>query len=240
MLFFYNADCTLDNLHLSADETHHALQVLRLGAGAILHIIDGKGNIFETKIQEIQPKAKKCILTLQKHTFTPPNNYHLHIAIAPTKNIDRMEWFVEKAVELGVHQITFLHTDNVERKHINIERLQKIAISALKQSQQVYLPTLVDMTKLKDFFKFDILKQDCYKSIAYLGKNTIALADNIPPQKSYCIMIGSEGDFSPREIDMSLENGFLPVHLGHTRLRTETAGIYSVMAIKWINENFLI
>jgi 16S rRNA (uracil1498-N3)-methyltransferase len=236
MLFFYNADCSAENPHLSADELHHALQVLRLGVGNKLYIIDGKGNLFETSIKEILPKNKNCILKLEKHTFFPKNNHHFHLAIAPTKNTDRIEWLVEKATELGVHQITFLHTDNVERRHINIERLEKIAVSALKQSQQYYLPKLIDMTKLKDFFLFENLKNNCYKSIAYLGKNTIPLNDNIPPKNNYCIMIGCEGDFSLREIDLSLENGFLPVHLGDTRLRTETAGLYATMAIKWVNE----
>ena len=160
--------------------------------------------------------------------------YYLHLAIAPTKNNDRLEWFLEKATEIGIDEITPIICENSERKFIKPERLKKIIISAMKQSLKFHLPRLNDMVTLSEFLK---QKQTQGKYIAHCVENEKQLMkDVLHPQESSTILIGPEGDFSFSEIEKSLQKGYTPITLGKARLRTETAALVSVMNVSFINQ----
>ncbi|TAE70252.1 MAG: 16S rRNA (uracil(1498)-N(3))-methyltransferase [Bacteroidetes bacterium] len=229
---FYSADFSVNNVVLNDEETHHLVRVLRMNVGDVCEIIDGKGNIFTAKITKINKKS--CEFFIQNIQFFPKKEYEFHLAIAPTKSIDRMEFMVEKCVELGINTITFLLTEHSERKQINLERIQKIAIAALKQSQQKYLPKIEDMISFKQFIAYDFQNTQCF--LAHLDKDTKPLKSLIAPQKNTLILIGAEGDFSPNEILLAKNKNFQSVSLGESRLRTETAGLYANFVYKWINE----
>jgi len=184
-------------------------------------VVDGIGNKFLTKI--VVPHQKKTELEIVEKEFLPQNNT-LHLAVAPTKNIDRFEWMLEKATEIGVRKITPLLCDNSERKIIKPERLQKILISAMKQSQTLHLPELAPLTLFKNFVESCTEEQ---KFIAHCeNEQKIYLGDTIDCSKNVIVLIGPEGDFSTEEIELAKKT-FTPVSLGDNRLRTETAGVYS-------------
>lgn len=218
---------------LSEEESQHAIKVLRLQSGDEIVIIDGKGGYHEAKISF--PHPKKCGFEVIKSTFEfGKRPYRLHVAIAPTKNIERFEWFVEKAVEIGVDEITPLICRFSERKILKTERIEKIIISAAKQSLKAYIPRLNQLTALDEFV---INCQTNRKFIAHCRedekrefKNEITVSDDI------LILIGPEGDFSPEEINTALKNGYLPVSLGESRLRTETAGVVACAVAAFCRE----
>jgi 16S rRNA (uracil1498-N3)-methyltransferase len=221
MRLFYHPYPTSDSF-LSEEESLHAVKVLRLQEGDTIRLMDGKGYWYDAKITKAH--AKKCTFQIvQQSSLAPRRSYRLHIAVAPTKSIDRTEWFVEKAVEAGIDEISFLQCEHSERKNINLERFEKIVVSALKQSTNLYLPTLHPMVPFRQFAAQALSSQ---KFIAHLEdgerkllKNELAATDDI------LILIGPEGDFSPEEIDFALKQGFAPVSLGESRLRTETAAL---------------
>lgn len=206
---------------LSMDDSKHAIKVLRLKRGDKIEIVDGKGKYFEAEI--IDPDPKKCHVKIIDEGVHHPKLFYIHIAIAPTKNIDRIEWFVEKSVEFGIDEITFLKCDNSERDHLRLDRIEKKVINAMKQSRAGYLPKINDVINFSDFVRSGELPDD--KFIAYISKSNTPLIKYAVPARSYCILIGPEGDFSKNEIDKANKNGFTPVSLGNTRMRTETAGI---------------
>jgi len=207
---------------LNADESSHACRVLRMKVGDELTVLNGKGLVMNGKIDLASPKG--CVIIpeeIEQHELSPVN---IHIAIAPTKNSDRMEWLFEKATEIGITEITLLSCRNSERKNIREDRLEKILVSAMKQSQRSYLPVLNPMIGLKEFIQNhpNGLIAHCEKS----EKRTIAnawTAINCP------ILIGPEGDFSSDEIELALTCGYTPITLGENRLRTETAGLVACM-----------
>ncbi|MEA1887304.1 MAG: 16S rRNA (uracil(1498)-N(3))-methyltransferase [Bacteroidota bacterium] len=210
------------------------IRVLRHVKGDIIHVTDGSGNMYRAEIIDDNPRH-----SLAKITGTMPSikkhNYYLHIAIAPTKNQDRLEWFVEKAVELGIDEISPLICEHSERKRIKKERLHKIAISAMKQSFKTHI------TKINDIIYFPDLIQTSLegkKLIAHIdsGKETESLAVNYSRNENALILIGPEGDFSKEEIKLALENNFIPVSLGNSRLRTETAGIAACCQVYFLNQ----
>lgn len=223
MHLFYSSVIQEDSTFLSKEESHHCIKVMRFQAGKIIFLADGRGNLFKTSITE--PDPKKCgIEIVEVYKEYQKRNYYIHIVIAPTKNIDRIEWFVEKAVELGVDEITFLLCDRSERRHIKLERLEKVAVSAMKQSLKAYLPKLNELVKFETFVKQPLQQSENY--IAYLPEMPPPLLKNdIKSNTSYSILIGPEGDFSEREIGWALKNNYKAVSLGKSRLRTETAGI---------------
>ncbi len=208
---------------LNEDESLHCVKVLRHKVGDIIQVIDGNGTRAIGKIEAAH--AKQCAVSLtQKELVKQHRNYRLHIAIAPTKNIDRIEWFVEKATEIGIDEITFLKCKNSERTVVKTERIIKVAESAIKQSQQTYLPKVNEIVEFKEFIKNT---QSDIKLIAHCENDEKQLINQfISANKSITVLIGPEGDFTPQEIKDALALNYKPVSLGNTRLRTETAGLF--------------
>lgn len=221
MALFYAPDIE-HSLELPDDEAAHCLRVLRLGVGSELDITDGKGSFYKAVISEIS--GKHCFVEL-KETLRMPKGWHgrLHIAIAPTKNMDRIEWFVEKAVEIGIDELTFLNCRFSERKVVKNERVERIVVSAMKQSLKPYKTTLNEVVDFKKFIEKTIngtkYIAHCYETEKIMLKNVIKSGDDVT------ILIGPEGDFSPEEVQMAVDAGYSPVSLGNSRLRTETAGL---------------
>ena len=209
---------------LSEEESKHAVRVLRLAVGDAVQLLDGRGGHYQAEIAEANPK--RCQLRITHHEAVAPRSYFTHIAVAPTKNLDRMEWFVEKAVEIGVERISFLRCARSERRELKLERLEKIVISALKQSGQAWLPQL---DALQDYAAFVASAAPETSFIAHLeeGERT-ALAQVAGTGPGCCVLIGPEGDFTPGEISQALSRGIRPVTLGASRLRTETAALAAV------------
>ena len=235
MQLFYNPSISEDTIDFTFDkeESKHIVKVLRKKDGDILFVTNGLGFLFTTKIVlAIESKCTVAIVSFEKYNKLP---FHLHLAVAPTKMNDRFEWFLEKATEIGVSEITPIICEHSERKFIKNERFEKIIASAMKQSNQYYLPKLNEPIVFKDF-----LKQE------FSGKRFIAhceetdktlLKDVLKPKSDVTILIGPEGDFSVKEIQLALDTRFIPVSLGHTRLRTETAAIVACHSVVFMNEN---
>ncbi len=228
MQIFYTTQISGQQIILIGDEYNHCKNVLRMKPGEEVQIADGKGNFYTAKIQNfLKDKAELSILN--HHSEVSITNYSLHVIIAPTKNIDRMEWFVEKAVEIGISEISFILTKRSERKLVNIERLEKIAVSAMKQSGKAWLPKLNDLQPFEKFIKNQ--PKERVKFVAHLieGKERQELKEMISKvgkqNSKFDLLIGPEGDFMPDEVEMAIKNGYLPVSLGNSRLRTETAGV---------------
>jgi 16S rRNA (uracil1498-N3)-methyltransferase len=220
---FYQPEIKQGILHLDAEESHHAVRVLRLTEGSNIRLTDGKGFFYTASITNAG--LKKCEFEITEEHAVAKRKFNIHIALAPTKNSDRTEWFVEKAVEIGVDKITFLLCQNSERKKINLERIKKIALGAMKQSLQAWLPEIVDMRKFSDVVK-DSAHQ---KFIAVVDHdNPVHLKQLANPEEKYLVLIGPEGDFRVEEIESALQNGFKKVSLGANRLRTETAALAAV------------
>ena len=212
-------------MELPQEEAGHCLRVLRMKEGDALRIADGKGTFYNAVISAVQ--GKRCMVHIESEEWQEPLwNGHLHIAMAPTKLMDRNEWFVEKAVEIGVDEITFIRTDHSERDVIKMERIEKIAVSAMKQSQKATLPVLNGMTGFRSFVERGF---DGDRFIAHCEPGSkVLLQDAVVPGHDTLVLIGPEGDFSPSEIEMALKAGFKPISLGPSRLRTETAALVAV------------
>jgi 16S rRNA (uracil1498-N3)-methyltransferase len=206
---------------LSEEESIHACKVLRLQNGTHIRIVNGQGLDVTAEIDFIHHK-KTTVRLIDKPKFEALQ-YDLHIAIAPTKMNERMEWFVEKATEIGATSISFLHCQNSERKNINIDRFRRISLSAMKQSQRKHLPKLNDITAFQDFCKMyqNGFIAHCYNSEKKTSKD-FDLTDKA------IILIGPEGDFSAEEVEYAFKHNYKPLSLGINRLRTETAGIVAV------------
>lgn len=217
---------------LNEDESLHCIKVLRHKVGDIIQVIDGNGTRAIGKIEAAH--AKQCAVSLtEKEVVTQSRNYKLHIAIAPTKNIERTEWFVEKAVEIGIDEISFIKCKNSERTVIKDDRLKKVAEAAVKQSQQAFIPKLNSLIDFKDFIKKD---SSVVKLIAHCEKESKQhIKQYITTNKSFTILIGPEGDFTKDEIALALSSTYLPVALGDSRLRTETAGLFACNALAVTN-----
>jgi len=233
MHIFYTPDLSTDLFTLNEEESRHCSKVLRLGLGDVVHLIDGKGGLYEAEISAINKKNVQ-LRVIHKQIEFGKRNHHLHIAIAPTKNIDRLEWFLEKATEIGIDEITPLICDRSERKIVKEERLDKVITSAVKQSLTAYHPQLNPAISFADFMKkqftVNLLIAHCMDDARKQFINEI-----VPTHQSYLILIGPEGDFSPTELNSALEIGFKPVTLGTTRLRTETAGLAACFEVNYMN-----
>lgn len=233
MQLFYTPDIISDTYKLDKEESTHCVRVMRLKEGSQIHITDGRGNLYNARL--ISADVKECIAEIIE-TIPDYNkkNFHLHIAIAPTKNIDRFEWFLEKATEIGINEITPIICEHSERTVIKPDRLQKIIISAMKQSLKTYLPVLNEAVKFNDFLETTFEEN---KYIAHCEKNEkTALQIACKKAQSALILIGPEGDFSLSEIKKAIENNYLPISLGNSRLRTETAGIVACHTFNLLNE----
>lgn len=231
MQLFYQPEIGKGALHLDPEESRHCVKVLRKKEGDKITVVDGDGSFYEVAITAANPK--KCafaILSIHQEEKLP---FSIHIGIAPTKNMDRIEWFLEKAVELGVDEVTFLECDHSERVKINEERLWKKAISAMKQSMKAKLPRLNSVVTFEKFAQ----KGAVQKFIAYVDRdNPDHLKDMANPKTNCLVAIGPEGDFSQREIEIAKTNNWHAVSLGRSRLRTETAGLAACHILNLINE----
>ena len=228
MHYFYSPDISQPFVTLSNEESEHCVRVMRHREGDVVRVTDGRGHLAEAVVAEAHPK--KCLLEIrQQITDNLLTHNGLHLAVAPTKNADRMEWLLEKAIEIGICSLTFLQCDHSERTHLNLERLQRLAIAALKQSQTTWLPEL-RMMKFTEFIQQNTDTQ-ADKFIAWCDEHNQQQLVNAPRNHSEMILlIGPEGDFSPEEIAAAREAGYMEVKLGDRRLRTETAGLYGCLA----------
>ena len=233
MHLFYTPDIDAIEYFLNEEESKHCLKVLRLGVGDVVSLIDGRGGFYDAEIIEAGKRNVKLRVTHAQQEFQK-RNHHLHIAIAPTKNIDRLEWFLEKATEIGIDEITPLLCERSERKIVKEDRLFKVITSAVKQSLQAYHPVLNPLTSMADFLK---QQNDTFKMIAHCidGAPREYISEVIQPSGRYTILIGPEGDFSEKEVQHALQSGYKPLTLGNTRLRTETAALAACFEVNYLN-----
>ena len=228
---FYCPDIA-DTLTLGEEDSKHCVKVLRLNEGAIIEVVDGNGNLYTCRITTAHPK-RCAVEMLDKLTQAPHWGHQIVLGVAPTKNLDRMEWLVEKSVEMGVDRIIPLRCHNSERTVLKTERLRKIMVSAMKQSLKATLPRLDEMTPLEQVLAepFEGICCIAYCDEMLPREERRSLADVYRPGKDTLVLIGPEGDFSPEEVQAATAAGFVPVTLGESRLRTETAGMMAVAAI---------
>lgn len=233
MHVFYTPDINTDVYVLNEEESKHCIRVLRLGVGTLVYLIDGVGGLYKAEITGEHKKQVTLKIVEAQHEYQK-RHHRLHIAIAPTKNIDRLEWFLEKATEIGIEEITPVICDRSERKIVKEDRLYKVITAAVKQSLQAYHPILHPQTSLSSFLK---QKNDSIKMIAHCLDHEPRqfIADVAEPGNPYTILIGPEGDFTGAEIEMALQTGYKPLTLGNTRLRTETAGLAACFEVNYLN-----
>ena len=237
MHVFYQTNLNQNQISLSEDESKHCVRVLRLKNGDEVDLADGKGTHAKAIIIDDHPK--KCVLQITQSTLhtrveSSGRNYYLHMVVAPTKNFDRMEWFIEKATEAGFDEITFIESENSERAKVNLERCEKIAVSAMKQSKQWYLPKINALQKFTDVIKQDLPGD---KFMAWCEADDTALINqkiNQLTSNHITILIGPEGDFTEAEVQLAQQHHFIPISLGKTTLRTETAALYACFTVKAI------
>ena len=229
---FYTPDITRQP-ELPEEEAGHAIRVLRLQAGDEVMLTDGKGCFYRAQITTATPK--RCLLHIMEQIPQVPLWHgHLHIAMAPTKNMDRTEWFVEKATEIGFDELTFLNCRFSERKVIKTERIGKIVVSAIKQSLKARLPIVNELTDFDQFIRQPFAGQ---KFIAHCHEGDKGLLKEVMrPGEDTLVLIGPEGDFSEEEVDKALANGFVPISLGRSRLRTETAALVACHILNLTNQ----
>ncbi|MEO8734238.1 MAG: RsmE family RNA methyltransferase [Flavobacteriales bacterium] len=205
---------------LPEEEAHHAVNVLRLSTGSIIGLLDGYGSYAEAEL--VEATKKKCtVRILRKETDGPERHARIHLAVAPTKQMERFEWFLEKATEIGVDRITPLLTHRTERDKLRADRMEKVLIGAMKQSQRRWLPKLDKLTKLKDLDASNAQQ----KFFGWCEGEHVDLTSAYDPKKHALMVIGPEGDLSPEEAELLMAQGFQAVSLGMARLRTETAAI---------------
>lgn len=242
MIQFYTPDLE-ETLTLPEVESGHCCRVLRLKEGDIIESVDGRGRRYRSEITMAHPKHTK-VRILESEDVAPPHKHKVTIAVAPTKNIDRIEWLLEKAVEVGVDRIVLVKCEHSERKNVNCERLEKIIVSAMKQSLKAELPAFDGFITLKEFLQGEAEKRaseqngKCERYIGYCSETVErrSLAGEYKPGNDATLLIGPEGDFSPEEIALALECGFTAATFGEMRLRTETAALYGLQTIHIAND----
>lgn len=234
MQLFYNPNinANTETFFFDKEESKHIIKVMRKQGGDILFVTNGLGNIFETEI--VLGSETKCSVKINKIIVSEKPKYNLHLAVAPTKMNDRYEWFLEKATEIGVSEITPILCDRSERKFVKNDRFDKIILSAMKQSAQPFLPKLNEPITFKDFVENRFIGQ---KFIAHCEDDAKKSFKNcLVPSVNVLVLIGPEGDFSKNEIALAINNNFLAVSLGNTRLRTETAAVVACHTVALANE----
>ncbi len=232
MDYFYQPDIISDVFHLDEEESRHCARVLRKKVEDQIIVLDGKGGIYTCKIKKVHHKHVEFDI-IAKRTMAP-SVYSIHLVIAPTKNADRIEWLIEKSIEIGLHQISFIECHNSERHRLNMTRIRKKVINAMKQSQNPYLPVVNDILPLKDYLNCAEENTEKYIGHAALGKGNF-LINAAKRGSSYQVLIGPEGDFTREEISQTEKKGFIPVSLGDSRLRTETAGLVACVILNALN-----
>ena len=234
MQLFYtpDIDAASTTYQLNEEESKHCVRVLRLQVGDKIQLIDGKGNFYTAAITDPHPKRTSLQIISVQQDFHKRNHY-LHIAIAPTKNIERLEWFLEKATEIGIDEISLIICQRSERKEAKTDRLNKIITSAIKQSIKAWHPVLNEPIALN---KLITTSFDGQKFIAHCEEgDKFTLKDELKPFGRYLILIGPEGDFTPKEVSDALNNGYKAITLGESRLRTETAALEACFEVNFLN-----
>ena len=232
MHLFYSPDINSDIHALSEEESRHCQRVLRLKEGDAIHLTDGRGTLYEARIIDAQAKQVTVEVTDKKAEYGK-RPYSLHLAVAPTKNIDRFEWFLEKATELGVDEITPLLCERSERKAIRLDRMEKVITSAVKQSLKAYHPFLNEMASFDSFIR---KSRGGQLFLAHLPEyDPVLLPHAYNKGEDATILIGPEGDFSDGEIKLARGHGFQCISLGNNRLRTETAAVAACHTIHLLN-----
>lgn len=234
MHVFYTPDITdAPDYILNEEESRHCMKVLRLGKGDLVQLIDGQGGLYEAEIAG-ETKRNVLLRVLKAVRGYQQRHHHLHIAVAPTKNIDRLEWFLEKATEIGIDEITPVICDRSERRVVKDDRLNKVITAAVKQSLQAYHPVLHKAVSFKELIGSATAE---VKMLAHCiaGEPRQFISDLLTPARSALVLIGPEGDFSLQEIELALHNDFKPLTLGKTRLRTETAALAACFEVNYLN-----
>jgi len=233
MHIFYTPDITQNTYTLNEEESKHCVRVLRLTVGSIVNLVDGKGGFYTAEITSDNPKKVSLSILKVEEDFHKRNHY-LHVAVAPTKNIDRLEWFLEKATELGIDEITPIITDRSERRVVKEDRLNKVITSAVKQSIKAYHPKLNDAISFDAFLKEPFEGEKLIAHCIDQGEKQF-ISKLVSPYQKYLILIGPEGDFTPEEVNLALNKGFKALTLGDNRLRTETAALAVCFEINYLN-----
>ncbi len=234
MQLFYTPNVQQDLAYFSEEEARHIVQVLRHQVGDTLHFVDGKGTYYEGEI--IEKGKKRCTLSiLRREEAYKQRPFQLHLAIAPTKNIGRLEWFLEKATELGIDRIIPIQCQHSERSRLRPERLEKVLLSAMKQSLKAYLPELAPLISFKNLMQQADLPAERFIAHCAEGEKSL-LGKNYTPGNDVMVLIGPEGDFSAAEVALAEAQNFQAISLGRSRLRTETAGITACTILNYLNE----
>ncbi len=232
MVLFYTDKIEGNKAYFTDDECRHIHQSLRKSTGDQLQFIDGRGSLYTAKI--IDGSKRKVVVKILETKHVEPLKPYIHLAIAPTKNMDRIEWFLEKSIEIGIHEISLIQCKHSERKQCKMERLQRIMIAACKQSKKAYFPIINDIIPFDQWLQLQNNKEQ-QSFIACLTDQTKPLSQQYQKDSDVAICIGPEGGFRDVEIEGAIEYGFTAVHLGDQRLRTETAGIFALSTIQVLN-----
>lgn len=235
MHIFYTPDITQPVYTLNEEESKHCIKVLRLQVGAFIYLVDGRGGFYTAEIISDNPKKVQLNIVKAELEYGKRNHY-LHIAIAPTKNNDRLEWFLEKATELGIDEITPLICDRSERRVVKTDRLAKVITSAVKQSIKAYHPVINEAIAYNDFLKLPFDGGQLIAHCINTGEKEF-IANLVKPHQKYLILIGPEGDFTPDEVNLALNKGYKAITLGDNRLRTETAALSACFEANYINRS---
>lgn len=231
MNLFYQPHIPEGIHYLDAEEARHCVKVLRKKSGDLIRLTDGKGAFYEAVL--LKTDDRQCTFQIEQKINVPSPAHYIHLAISPTKNPDRIEWFIEKAIELGIDRISLMECEHTERSYVKTDRLEKVAVSAMKQSLKATLPQIASLSAFSGIVSS---AQESERFIAYVDEaNPRHLKDAATKGASYLVLIGPEGDFSKEELDHALQQGFQKVSLGKSRLRTETAGLAACHILDLIN-----
>lgn len=221
---------------LNENESHHLTKVLRLKVGDKVLFTEGKSEIFEAEVSFTHQK-NSTLNIIQKLDYKQKRDYYLHVAVAPTKQIDRIEWFIEKAVEIGIDEISFLESFHSERRNIKNERLERVSVAAIKQSLKAEVTKIHDLVKFNDFIaQYKNFNGQKFIAHCYDDLPTNKIENTIKPKNNYLFLIGPEGDFSKEEVELAIENDFIPISFGNQRMRTETAALNAAFIANWVNK----
>lgn len=232
MQIFYASNVSEGTAHFSREESGHCLRVLRMRRGENISFTDGKGNLYQGVITGDDASAMTASVTSVRHEAG--HEYRLHIAISPVKNDDRLEWFIEKAVETGIDEITPMICSRTEKKRIRKDRLDGLILSAMKQSVRSYLPQLNEPLSFREFIAGERTGKRLI-ACCDAGIERIMINTAFSPGEEVTVLIGPEGDFTPEEVSLAMQHGFIPVHMGPNRLRTETAGVVACCSVYLAN-----